>query len=119
DEEGHSSMSPEEQYRQASAQAERRKAELLSSAAAVKARIAPARLKQDVRQKAAESLAEGGAYIAAKATQRPVAVGAAAGALLLYVFRRPLSALFGRIYVRLTDRPPLKHRTETSETDDG
>lgn len=112
-------MSPEEQYRQASAQAERRKAELLSSAAAVKARIAPGRLKQDVRQKAAESLAEGGAYIAAKVTQRPVAVGAAAGALLLYVFRRPLSALFGRIYVRLTDRPPLKHRTETSETDDG
>lgn len=107
-------MSSEERYRQATAQAEQRKVAFLASAAAVKARITPARLKQDVKQKAVDRLTEGGAYIAAKATQRPFAVGAAAGALLLYVFRRPISALFGRIYVRLNDRRPA-----TSENDDG
>lgn len=107
-------MSPEQRYRQASAQAEERKATFLSSAAVAKARLTPARLTRDAKEKASETLSNGKAYLTAKVQERPVAVGAAAGALVLYLFRRPLSALFRRMVVRITNRSP-----DTSETDDG
>ncbi|HKY82099.1 MAG TPA: hypothetical protein VJM09_11590 [Sphingobium sp.] len=107
-------MSPEQQYRAASVEAERRKTALRTSAATAKARIAPARLVRDVKEKALDTLSNGKAYVVAKAEERPIAVGAAAGAFALYIFRRPLSALFKRIYVRITNRSP-----ETSEIDDG
>lgn len=107
-------MSLEERYVQATARAEQQKAVFLSSAAAAKARLAPARLKEDLKQKAVDGVLNGSAYVAAKAHQRPIAFGAAAGALVLYLFRRPISALFGRMYVRMKNSNP-----ETSETQDG
>ncbi|HKT76830.1 MAG TPA: hypothetical protein VJQ78_08850 [Sphingobium sp.] len=107
-------MTEQQRYRQAAADAERKKAAFLSSAAAAKARIAPARLKEDVKQRAADGWASGKAQVAAQVQERPVAFGAAGAALLLYLFRRPLSALFRRAYVRIRNHSP-----EKSENDDG
>ena len=107
-------MSLEEQYARATSQAEQRRAVFLSSAATAKARISPARLKQDVKNKAQNGLRDGSAKAKATVQEHPFAVGAAATALTLYFFRRPVSALLRRVYVRLTNRKP-----ELSETDDG
>ena len=107
-------MTQQQRYAQAAAEAERRKTAFLSSAAEAKARIAPARLKQDIKQKASEGLANGSAQLAAKVQERPIAFGAAGAALLLYLFRRPLSVLFRRAYVRIRNHSP-----EISENDDG
>lgn len=107
-------MNREDAYRAASAQAEARKSAFLSSAQAARARVAPARLKQDARDKATETLLDGAAYAAAKVQQRPTATAAAVAALGIYLMRRPLGALFRRIYVRISNRTE-----ETSETDDG
>lgn len=107
-------MNQQERYAQASAAADRKKAAFLSSASAAKARITPARLKQDIKQKAKDGLANGSVGIAAQVKERPVAFGAAGAALLLYFFRRPLSALFRRAYVRIKNHSP-----ERSENDDG
>ena len=107
-------MNALERYRQAEARAEQKKAQFLSSASAAKARISPARLKQDIKQKAVDSFSNGRDYVSAKVQERPVAAGAAAAALMIYLFRRPLSALFRRTYVRITNRHP-----ERAETDNG
>lgn len=107
-------MTQQERYAEAIADVERKKAAFRSSAAAAKARIAPVRLKQDIKQKAADSLKNGGAQLAANVSERPIAYGAAGAALLVYLFRRPVSALFRRAYVRICNRTP-----EISENDDG
>ena len=107
-------MSSEEQYLQAAAEVERRKASFYSSAAAVKKRIAPARLKADIQDKVVDGLQKGAARVTTRVSERPVETGAAATAFLIYLNRRPLSALFRRLYVRITNRTP-----ETSETHDG
>lgn len=107
-------MSPEERYAEANGEAARKKAAFVSSAATAKARLSPARLKQDVKDKAFNSVQKGKTKIAATVQRRPLAAGAAATALTLYLFRRPVSALLKRMYVRITNRQP-----EESETDDG
>ena len=107
-------MNGAERYRQAVDRAEQKKVEFFSSAAAAKARIAPGRLKQDIKDKAANGISNSRAYITAKVKQEPVAVGATATALLIYLFRKPISALFKRTYVRITNRNP-----DRAETDDG
>ncbi|WP_176595554.1 MULTISPECIES: hypothetical protein [Sphingobium] len=107
-------MKQEQVYREAAARADARKAALVSSALAAKARVAPARLKRDAKEKATETLLDGTAYAAAKVRQRPAATAAAVGALALYLLRRPLGTLFQRLYVRVRNRTE-----EISETDDG
>lgn len=107
-------MKREEAYRDAVARADVRRTAFMSSALAAKARITPARLKQDAKGKATETLLDGTAYAAAKVRQRPAATAAAIGALALYLLRRPLGTLFQRIYVRIRNRTE-----ETPETDDG
>lgn len=107
-------MSPEIAYREAAARAEERKAAFLSSAQVAKARVAPARLKEDVKGKARDTLSRGTASAKAKVQERPIAAAAAAGALALYVLRRPLGTLLHRLYVRARNRTP-----EHSEKDDG
>lgn len=107
-------MSREHAYRAAAARANDARVQLLTSASDAKARISRARLKQDVVDKVTGTVLEGIAVGAAKAQQRPVAVGAALGAFGLFLFRRPVTALFGRLYVRLGNP-----KTENSETDDG
>ncbi len=107
-------MTREDAYRDAVARADARRAALVSSALAARARIAPARLKQDAKARAMATVMDGAAYAAAKVQQRPAATAAAAGALALYLLRRPLAALFRRIYVRTGNRTE-----ETSETDNG
>ena len=107
-------MKAVERYRQAEVRAEEKKAQFLSSAYAAKARVAPARLKQDIKDKVVDGYSNGRAYLTKKAHEQPAAVGAAAAALMIYLFRRPLSALFKRTYVRITNRNPDK-----AETNDG
>ena len=107
-------MTAEEQYQRANVEVEQKKAALRSSAAAAKARLSPARLKEDAKHKVVGRLQQAKSTAMAQVNERPVATGAAAGALAIYLFRRPLSALFRRIYVRVTNRTP-----DQSEKDDG
>lgn len=107
-------MTREDQYRQATAEVERAKAAFLSSAEATKSRVAPARLMHDAKEKAGDTLVDGRERIVEGVKEHPVATAAAGGALLLYLFRRPLTALFRGAYVRVTNRPQ-----EILETDDG
>ena len=94
-------MTQELAYQQACARADQARAQLQASASDAKARIAPARLAQDAKNKATGAILDMVAQGAAKAQQRPVAVGAAATAFALFLARRPLAALFRRLYVRL------------------
>jgi hypothetical protein len=107
-------MNLESRYRAACDRADAAKGRLQLTAEEAKARITPARLKQDAKDKASGAVRGGIARIAAEAQQRPVAIGAAATALGLFLFRRPLAALFGRLYVRLKNTD-----TDNSENDDG
>lgn len=107
-------MTEQQRYARATAEAERRKAAFLASATAANERVAPARLKQDVKQKVAHGLNNGKAKLTDAFQERPAAYGAAGAALVLYFFRRPLSALFRRAYVRISNHSP-----EKSENEDG
>lgn len=103
-------MTSESVYRAACADVAAKKLRLHSSLQDARARIAPARLKQDAKNKAAATLMDGAAYGAAKIQQRPIAFGAAATAFGLFLARRPIAALLGRLYVKL--------KNSQSESDD-
>jgi len=107
-------MTQELAYREACARATLARAQMMSSATEAKARIAPARLAQDVKDKATGTVLGAVAQGAAKAHQRPVAVGAAAAAFALFLARRPIAALFERLYVRIRNTP-----TDMPENDHG
>lgn len=107
-------MTAEEQYQRATVEVEQKKAAFRSSATVAKARLSPTRLKQDVKGKVSDGLHKVSSTAMTQISERPVATSAAAGALAIYLFRRPLSALFRRIYVRITNRTP-----DQSEKDDG
>lgn len=105
-------MNRVEAYHAAHARAERAKAAFLESLSGTKARITPARLKSDARQKVTETVMNGAAGAAARVRERPVAFGAAAGALIIFLARKPLAALFRLLYVKLTSQ------RDNPETDD-
>ncbi|MEJ7935647.1 hypothetical protein WG907_15460 [Sphingobium sp. AN558] len=94
-------MSEHQNYRQASFRADQRKAILLSSLGDAKARLAPARLMADAKDKVIGAVTAIPNIGVEKARQRPLAVGSAVGAFLIYLFRRPLGTFFNRQYVRL------------------
>lgn len=104
-------MSKPASYREATLRVHESKARLLSSLGNAKARVAPGRLMADAKAGAVSAIMDIPALAVAKARQRPAAVGAASVAFLLYLFRRPLGTLFGRLYVRWKNRNP--------ETDNG
>lgn len=106
-------MSRTEDYRAASVRADQARSAFLGSITAAKARIAPARLKADTKRKIIETAMNGTANTAARIQERPIAVGAAAGAFLIFLTRKPLAALFRRLYVHIKSPGP-----ENSETDD-
>ncbi|MFD2428420.1 hypothetical protein ACFSUK_09985 [Sphingobium scionense] len=106
-------MSRELAYRAATERAAHLRSQAFLSLADAKARIAPYRLKADVEAKVTATALNGVAYVGAKVRRR-VATGAAATGIVLFLFRRPLTALFGRLFVRLRNR-----NTEISEIDDG
>ncbi|SCW91406.1 hypothetical protein SAMN02927924_04015 [Sphingobium faniae] len=93
-------MNRETAYRAAAQQAEERKARFFLSAQAAKARVTPARLKQDAKDHVTSAVMDG----VVKVRQHPVAAGAGLAAFTLYLARRPLAALFRRLHVRLTNR---------------
>lgn len=99
-------MTVETSYRAAVARAAVAKAQFRQSAQDARARVAPARLKQDVKDKIGGAAKRSVARVGEKAQKNPVAVGAAGTALVLFLARRPLTALFRRIYVRLTNARP-------------
>jgi hypothetical protein len=107
-------MTLETRYREACERADAARGRLTLSADAAKDRITPARMKQDLKDKSSDAVKNGIARLGAKARQRPVAIGAAVAAFGLFLARRPLTALFGRLYVRLKNAS-----TDNLETDDG
>ena len=100
-------------YREACARADAARNQLLASATIAKDRVTPARLKQDVTARMWGAVKGSTVNAVAAAQQRPVAIGAALTGFALYLARRPLAALFGRLYVRISNTQP-----DISETDD-
>jgi DNA-binding IclR family transcriptional regulator len=107
-------MTAQTSYREAVARAEIAKAQLRKSAQDTKERVSPARLKQDVKDKISGAAKRGVTRVSDKARQNPVAVGAAGTAFILFLARRPLTALFKRLYVRFTNA-----RSHELENDNG
>lgn len=107
-------MNLESRYRAACERAYAAKGRLTLTAEDAKARITPAQLKQDAKDKVSGAIRGSIAQVAANVQQRPVAIGAAAAAFGLFLFRRPLAALFGRLYVRFRNTD-----ADISENDDG
>lgn len=106
-------MSRLENYRAANIRANEAKSAFLASLGVAKSRIAPSHLKADAKRKITEAVMDGGANAAAQIQARPIAFGAAASALLIFLMRKPLAALFRRLYVHR--KPP---DTGNSETED-
>ncbi len=104
-------MTDTQSYRDACAKAQIAKDRLAASADEAKARIAPARLKQDVVGKIKASACSMLSNTKAKAREHSVATSAAGGAFLLFLARRPLWALLRRSYVRV--RTAYSRDTET------
>ena len=107
-------MNLETRYREACERADAARGRFQLTQEEAKARVSPARLKQDVKDKVNDAVLNGAAQAAAKAHQRPIPVGAAATAFGLFLARRPLTALFRKLYVRFQDT-----QTDNSENDDG
>ncbi len=107
-------MNLETRYREACERADAARGRFQLTREEAKARVSPARLKQDVKDKASGAVKNGVVRLVAKVEQRPVAVGAAAAAFGLFLVRRPLTALFRRLYVRFQDT-----QLDNSENDDG
>lgn len=106
-------MNLETRYREACDRADAARGRLGVTAQQAKARITPAQLKKNVKDKASAAVKTGVSRVTTKARQRPVAFGAAAAAFALFLARRPLTALFGRLYVR------FRNTQDNSEIDDG
>ena len=109
-------MSRIDLYRMATARAQSQRAALMASAADAKARIAPARLKSDVKEKLVTTISDVGQSVADTARARPVAATAVALGLVAWFARRPIAALFGRLFVRF--RHP-DNDADMMETDNG
>lgn len=104
-------MTRQEAYRAACARAIAARTRLNDSVAAARARMAPARLKQDARDHVVQTMTNASHRAARSVRAHPIAIGAAATALIAYLARRPLAALFGRLHVRW--------KTRNSENDHG
>ncbi len=107
-------MSDGTSYREASARAQIAKERFTASAKAAKARVMPARLKQDVVTKIKKSASDTVSNTTAKVRENPIATSAAGGAFLLFLARRPLLALLRKSYVRCR-----KSYFKDMETDNG
>jgi hypothetical protein len=107
-------MTDETAYRAACLRADAARARFHDSADAARARVAPARLKQDVKDKLSGAARNGAAKVVETARERPAVAAAWGAGLLLFFGRRPLAALFRRLYVRFGN----PHSTDT-ENDDG
>lgn len=104
-------MNSENAYRAATERAEARRAALVESLTVARARVTPARLGADARDKLAQTVVTVGTKASDTVRDRPVVTAAAVAALCAYLARRPIAALLGRLYVRVRDR--------NSENDDG
>lgn len=111
-------MSDDLAYRAACERARERRAALTDSAHAVKARVAPARLRADLREKVVQGAHNMVHTVQVGARKRPVAAGAAGIALIAWFGRRPLWTLLRRLFVEEGDED-LRDDRPSSETDHG
>ncbi|MDX3899440.1 MAG: hypothetical protein QHC40_02840 [Sphingobium sp.] len=111
-------MSEDMAYRAACERARARRAALTDSAHAAAARIAPARLREDLREKVVQGAHNTVHKLQAGARKRPVAAGAAGIALIAWFARRPLWTLLRRLFVDESDEE-LRDDRPSSETDNG
>ncbi len=109
-------MSRADHYRIAVARAEARRAAFMASAADARARIAPARLKSDVKEKLVTRIGNTAQSMAETVRTRPGATAAVILGVGAWFARRPIAALFQRLYVRV--RHP-DARPDIMETDNG
>ena len=102
-------MSSEQAYRAATERAEARRAALLDSLAATRARVTPAKLGADAKNRLTQGMAAFGTKASETVRERPVVTATTAAAVVAYLARRPIAALFRRLYVRVRDRNSENH----------
>jgi hypothetical protein len=99
-------MTDEISYQAARLRAENAKARFMDSVQVAKARVAPARLRQDVKDKISATAHNSVAKVKMTARERPAVAAAWGAGLLLFFGRKPLAALFRRLYVRFGKPQP-------------
>lgn len=110
-------MTAEDQYRASARDAEAKKARFLGDVQIAKARLSPARLTQDVKDKASAAFNDASTRAQDGIRQHPVAAGAAAVGVAAYILRRPLAALSERAVLYARDNWPHSSSPETIDED--
>lgn len=111
-------MSDRQSYRAATARAEAARVEFLSALGAARLRTSPDRIKAEAKEKAFGFFRELRDEARAQVTRRsPWVLGALGGAIVAWLFRKPIAALFCRLYVGLRER--FGAQAPMEESDDG
>ncbi len=114
-------MKTEDRYRASVLRARSARARFMQEVAAAKRRLAPQSLKAEARAATARAVQSAKAEVRATAAAHPIAIGAGASALILLIFRKPLTALSRYLYVRWQDRrgavPETEPEFEAPETE--
>lgn len=92
-------MSDMDDYRKASAEADVARQRFLSTFGLARNRLSVSRLKSRAQAALVEALQDSGKQARSVVTRHRFALGGALLAAIVFVFRRPLTALFKRLYV--------------------
>ena len=92
-------MADMEDYRKASAEADLARARFLGTLDIAKSRLSASRLKARAQTLVVEALQDSGKQARSAVVRHPVALAATLTAIIALIFRRPLTALFKRLYV--------------------
>jgi hypothetical protein len=92
-------MADIEEYRKASLEADLARARFLGTLDVAKSRLSASRLKARAQALVVEALQDSGKQARSAVVRHPFALGTALAAIIALIFRRPLAALFKRLYV--------------------
>jgi hypothetical protein len=105
-------MSEMDEYRKATVEAELARARFLSTLDTAKHRLSASRLKARAQAAVVEALQDSGKQARSAVVRHPFALGTAVAAILAFLFRRPLTALFKRLYVFGRDKYRARNLSE-------
>jgi hypothetical protein len=108
-------MTDEDRYRLASDRAKAARLRLDDAIGIARSRLAPARLKADAKDAAADAVRGLGVKARTTVANHPVTTGALIFGFFAWLFRRPLAALSRRLYVVGRDSYRARRHMEDEE----
>jgi hypothetical protein len=101
-----------EEYRKASAEADLARARFLGTLDIAKNRLSASRLKARTQAMIVEALQDSGKQARSAVVRHPFALATALTTIIALIFRRPLTALFKRLYVFGRDKYRTRYLSE-------